>query len=289
MSQRYFSPLNFASLDPPYSEKEKAQVVILPVPYDGTVEWQCGVRNGPQAILEASRYLELYDIELGRETYDIGIHTMPLLEPVLSGPEHMIQRVYKLVRGMLDRIVIMLGGEHSLTLGMVKAYREKFKDLCVLHFDAHADLRDCYLGAKFGQATVMRRVYELCPLISVGIRSMCQEERQFIDKSNIIPVYSHELISGKVTDEQIVERLTSQVYITVDLDVLDPSIMPAVSTPEPGGISWYYLLSLLRKVNQSRQVVGFDVVELCPDKGSLASAYIAAKLVYKMIGYIYYM
>ena len=290
MGQELFaSQGTFAALSSPYSDWEGARVVVLPVAYDGTTEWRSGARDGPRAIIDASRYLELYDIELDREICEVGIHTLPELQPEMAGPEHMIQRVYQVARGLLDqdKTVVMLGGEHTLTLGMVRAYQEKYQALSVLQLDAHADMRDSYLGTNFSQATVMRRVSELCPIVPVGIRSLSREERQFITEAGVSLFYAHDLVSGKVTAQQVVAPLSEKIYITIDLDVLDPSIMPAVGTPEPGGIGWYELLGLLREVTRDRQVVGFDLVELCPREGPISCAFLAAKLAYKVIGYMF--
>jgi len=290
MNQELFSPpRNFAGISPPYSDWENSRVVVLPVPYDSTTDWRSGTRDGPQAIIDASQYLELYDLELGREIYKVGIHTLPEIQPEMSSPENMTQRVYTVARELLDKnkMVLMLGGEHSLTLGMVKAYREKHEALSVLQLDAHADLCDSYLGTRFSHATVMRRVYELCPIVPVGIRSLSREEHRFIDEAGIKPVYAKNLTLTGDSIEQIIASLSNEVYITIDLDVLDPSIMAAVGTPEPGGIGWYELLDLLREVAQSRRIVGFDLVELCPGEGPLAGAFLAAKLAYRLIGYIF--
>jgi agmatinase len=290
MEPEMFSPQgSFAAISSPYSDWERARLVVLPVAYDGTAEWRSGARDGPRAIIDASRYLELYDIELDRETYKVGIHTLPELQPEMAGPEHMVQRVYEVAQGLLeqDKTVLMLGGEHTLTLGMVKAYREKYQALSVLQLDAHADLRESYLGTNFSQATVMRRIYELCPVVPVGIRSLSQEEHQFIAEAGISPFYACNLISGEVTYQQIADALSKEVYVTIDLDVLDPSIMPAVGTPEPGGIGWYELLGLLREVARARHIVGFDLVELCPREGPASCTFLAAKLAYKLIGYIF--
>ena len=291
MSQELFSsPRNFAAISPPYSDWENSRVAVLPVPYDSTTDWRSGARDGPGAIIDASRYLELYDLELEREFYQVGIHTMPEVQPDMAGPEHMVQRIYQLSRELIDKnkLVLMLGGEHSLTLGMVRAYQESYEALSVLQLDAHADLRDSYLGTKFSHATVMRRVYELCPIVPVGIRSLSQEERSFIDESGIKPVYASGLTLSEDSIKNVVASLSDEVYITIDLDVLDPSIMSAVGTPEPGGINWYELLGLLREVAQSKRIVGFDVVELCPGEGPLSCAFLAAKLAYKLIGYSFY-
>jgi len=285
----FFPPRNFAGISPPYSDWENSRVVVLPVPYDSTTDWRSGTRDGPRAIIDASQYLELYDLELGREIYKVGIHTLPEIQPEMSSPENMTQRVYTVARELLDKnkMVLMLGGEHSLTLGMVKAYREKYEALSVLQLDAHADLCDSYLGTRFSHATVMRRVYELCPVVPVGIRSLSREEHRFIDEAGIKPVYAKDLTLTGDSIEQIIASLSNEVYITIDLDVLDPSIMAAVGTPEPGGIGWYELLDLLHEVAQSRRIVGFDLVELCPGEGPLAGAFLAAKLAYRLIGYIF--
>ena len=290
MSQELFSPpRNFAGISSPYSDWENSRVVVLPVPYDSTTEWRSGARDGPRAIIDASQYLELYDFELEQEIYQVGIHTLPEVKPDMSGPENMIQRVYQVARELLEKnkMLLMLGGEHSLTLGMVKAYREKYQTLSVLQLDAHADLRDSYLGTKFSHATVMRRVCELCPIVPVGIRSLSEEEHRFIDETGIKPVYANGQVLAGDSIKHIIATLSSEVYITIDLDVLDPSIMSAVGTPEPGGIGWYELLNLLSEVANSKHIVGFDLVELCPDEGPRSCAFLAAKLAYKLIGYMY--
>lgn len=290
INQQPFAPKNFAGLAPPCSDLESSRVAVLPVAYDGTAEWCKGARLGPRAIIDASEYLELYDLELDREISEVGIHTLPELQPETAGPEQAAGLVYRVTRGLLEkgRMVVMLGGEHSLTQGAVRAYRERYKDLSVLQFDAHTDLRDSYQGTRFGNASVMRRVLELCPVVPVGVRSLSQEERRFIGEAGMAPFYAPDLVQGQVRASQVVAALSQHVYITIDLDVLDPSVMPAVGTPEPGGIGWYQLLDLLREVCRARQVLGFDVMELCPPQGGASCAYLAAKLAYKLIGYIFY-
>jgi len=290
MSQElFFPPRNFAGISPPYSDWENSRVVVVPVPYDSTTDWRSGTRDGPRAIIDASQYLELYDLELERETYQVGIHTLPEVQPDMTSPENMTQRVYTVAKELLDKnkMVLMLGGEHSLTLGMVKAYRETYEALSVLQLDAHADLRDSYLGTRFSHATVMRRVCELCPIVPVGIRSLSDEEHRFIVEAGIKPVYAKGLTLTGDSIGQIIASLSNEVYITIDLDVLDPSIMSAVGTPEPGGLGWYELLGLLREVAQRKRIVGFDLMEFCPSEGPLACAFLAAKLAYKLIGYIF--
>lgn len=290
INRELFSPQrNFAGLSPPYCDWERARVVVLPAPYDSSTEWRSGARDGPRAIIDASQYLELYDIESDREICEVGIHTLPELLPDMAGPDRMVQRVYLAAKELISRgkTVLMLGGEHTLTLGAVKAYREKYDALSVLQLDAHADLRDTYLGTNTSHATVMRRVHELCPIVPVGVRSLSQEERQFIDRAGLKIFYASDLISRQVTARQIIAALSEQVYITIDLDVFDPSVMPAVGTPEPGGIGWYEVLELLHEVAQTRQVVGFDLMELSPGEGPVSCAYLGAKLAYRLIGYVF--
>jgi N1-aminopropylagmatine ureohydrolase len=279
---------NFAGLSSPFSDLSSSRVVILPVPYDSTTEWHSGARQGPQAIIEASQYLEFYDIELDREIHKVGIHTLPPVQPSFNSPERMAERVGRVASGVLnqEKLPVMLGGEHSLSLGMVQALKEKFRDICVLQLDAHADLRDEYLGTKYSHACVMRRICELCPIVQVGIRSLSLDEKLFLKKNKMRPFYSSTSSSNLASFENMAGMLSDQVYVTIDLDVFDPAIMPAVGTPEPGGMQWYEVLRLLRHVTRNKKVIGFDVVELCPEGGNHSSAFLAAKLVYKLIGYI---
>ena len=282
-------PGNFAGLPPAYSDFKSSRVTVLPVPYDSTTEWHSGTRNGPRSIIEASYYLEWFDIELGRELYSMGIHTLPNLEPVLDSPEAMAGRVYSAVESLLeeDKFIVMLGGEHSISYGSIRAYSHKFADFSVLHLDAHADLRDRYLGTKYGHGCVIRRVLEICPVIQVGIRSMSLEEHDFIKDRGLTP-FVLEQGRNSLAYSDIIDSLSENVYITIDLDVLDPSIMAAVGTPEPGGMGWSDILGLLRAVADKRKVVGFDLVELCPDQGPSSCSFLAAKLAYKLIGYSFF-
>ncbi len=284
----FYPPRNFASIPSSLSGLETARVVILPVPYDSTTEYKAVGSSGPQAIIDASQDLELFDIELGREIHQVGIHTLPELKPAMTGPEDTIRRVRQAAGDILEmgKIPVMLGGEHSLTLGMVQALHQRIPDLTVLQLDAHTDLRQQYLGTRYSHACVMRRVVELCPITQVGIRSMSLEEHHFVAEKGLRPFYAHELALNQENLERIVSGLSSRVYITIDLDVLDPSVMAAVGTPEPGGLDWYQLLTVLRAVTRQRQVLGFDLVELCPREGPVACAFTAAKLVYKLMGYI---
>lgn len=287
MSEELFlPPRSFAGLSPQAAAFAKAKVVVLPVPYDGTTEFKSGAREGPQAIIDASPYLELYDAELDREVSEVGIHTLPEVQPHMGSPELMVERVYRIAKDLLNKnkLIAMLGGEHLLTLGMVRAYKERYRKLSVLQLDAHADLRDQYQGTKYSNACVMRRVWELCPVVQVGVRSFSLEERQFMRKQKIEPFYAEAATSPDFVS-RVVSKLTPQVYVSIDLDVFDPSIMSAVGTPEPGGMSWQQVLELLRAVGAKKKIVGFDLTELCPREGPTSCAYLAAKLAYKMMGY----
>jgi len=280
----FYPPRIFAAIPQQYADFETSRVVILPVPYDSTSDWRSGSKDGPLAIIDASEHLELYDPELEREIYLCGIHTLPELQPSMSGPEETVNRVYRVASDLVrkGKFIVMLGGEHSLTPGIVKALAEKFPRLSVLQLDAHADLRHEYQGTKYSHACVMRRVLECCPIVQVGIRDLSLEERQFLDQNKMRPFFAP---LDQTSTQEIISSLSDEVYITIDLDVLDPAIMSAVSTPEPGGMGWYEILSLLRQVAEQKKVVGFDLVELCPKEGPVSCAFLAAKLAYKLIGY----
>jgi len=287
-----FISYNFGAIPAEYSQLETSGIVILPVPYEQTTSYGQGTKNGPRAIIEASRNMELYDEELGQETFSLmGIHTMEEVEPIMTGPGDMAQRLYELTWDLLrkDKIVVTLGGEHSLSFGPIKAYREKYPDMSILQLDAHADLRDSYQNSTFNHATVMRRILEAhpdTPLVPVGIRSLSAEEATFAKGLRWPIFFARDLPIPENRIDEILANLTSKVYITIDVDVLDPSIMPAVGTPEPGGFTWQQTLTLLRSIAQAKQIVGFDLVELSPIPGLIHPDFLAAKLVYKLIGYI---
>lgn len=281
-------PWSFVAVDPQETNLEDCRVVVVPVPYDATTSYRGGAREGPRAIIEASRYLEDYDIELEREIYRVGIHTLPELEPHIGNPADMIKRVQTLVGPFArsGKLLAVLGGEHSVSVGVVKALHEVHTDLSVLYLDAHGDLRDEYMGSAFSHACTARRIWETCPLVEVGVRSISQEEASFIGEQRV-SVYFHG--EGDLTAswnvEDVLKGLSEHVYVSIDLDVFDPSLMAAVGTPEPGGPGWEAVLSLLRVICMERSIVGFDVMELCPNAGPPSCAFIAAKLAYKVIGY----
>lgn len=284
--QPVFLHRGFAGLTGSYADPEFAATVILPVPYDATSEWQSGSRHGPQAIIDASQYLELYDLDLDLEPYRAGIATLPQMEPVLGNPEAMVDRVYQVVNGLIQKgkLVVMLGGEHSISLGAVRAFRERFTSLSVLQLDAHADLRNEYLGTGYGQACVMRRIHELCPITQAGVRSLSSEEKQFMMQNRLTPFFMSSLTTDPACIPDLVKSLTDDVYVTIDVDVLDPSIMPAVGTPEPDGMTWRQLMDILKSVARHKNIVGFDLVEFCPGQGLHSCAFLLAKLAYRLIG-----
>ncbi|MCX8125655.1 MAG: agmatinase [Dehalococcoidia bacterium] len=279
--------LSFLGLRPPLSNFETARVVVIPVPYEGTVEWHTGTKDAPSAIINASNYLEFYDLELRTETHRLGIHTMGEVKPATGGPARMAGRVYQVVKTVVVRgkLPVVLGGEHSVTYGAVKAVREKHPRLSVLQLDAHTDLRDRYRGSRYGNACIMRRVSEICPVVQVGVRSSSLEEQEYVAKGGSRPVYAWEVDADGDYIDRVLGVLSGEVYVTIDLDVFDPAVMPAVGTPEPGGLSWQAVLALLRRVSLVKRIAGFDVVELCPAEGPASCSYLAASLVYKMIGY----
>jgi len=268
---------------------DQARVLILPIPYDQTVSYRPGTREGPRAIITASQEGETYDEELDQETYQIGIHTLRELEPVMSGPQEMIASVQKRASELLqqEKFLVTLGGEHSLSLGLVQAFKERYPSLSVLQLDAHADLRDSYQGSPFSHASVMRRIQEIAPTVQVGVRSLSREESQLIKERGLPVYFARETQGGDDWMEKAIEKLSPQVYLTIDLDALDPSIMPSVANPEPGGLSWEQILRFLRLLSINREVIGFDVMELCPIPGNIAPDFLAARLIYRLLGYIF--
>ena len=278
----------FLNVPPTEVAPGDARVVLIPVPYDSTTSYRGGARDGPRAIIAASRQLEDYDLELGRDVSEVGIYTAPEVAPDVSGPEAMVERVRRVVEPVAakDKLVGLLGGEHTITTGAVKALTRLYPDLSVLYLDAHADLREEYMGTGWGHASVARRLHSMCPLIEVGVRSLSFEERRFISEAEIPVVFwpAETMDTGQLAT-RVLESLSDHVYVSLDLDVLDPSTMAAVGTPEPGGMTWPEVTGLLRAVAEQRGIVGFDLTELSPSEGPEACAFTAAKLAYKLIGY----
>jgi len=278
--------MKFADMPDKYRDYASSKVVILPIPYDGTSTWMKGADLGPQAILDASFHLELYDIETGTEVYRHGICT---LDPVScpKDPGEMVaelrQRALPLFRD--NKLVVGLGGEHSVTVGLLQAAQARYPNLSVLQLDAHTDLRDSYMGSPYNHACVMARANEICPVVQVGIRSMDIEEMDSIEPDRL--VLAHDLHRhGINAATNALDQLTDTVYLTVDLDVLDPSCMPSTGTPEPGGIDWYMLNQIIQYVASKKKIIGMDVVELLPRKHNQAPDFLAAKLIYRSLSMI---
>lgn len=274
----------FLDMEEEYAQEATAKYVLIPVPYDGTSTFVKGADKGPQAIIEASDSLELYDTMCGMEAYTAGIYTdTPQLD--LSTPDAMVQSVYERVCHFMDKgkMVGLLGGEHSVSVGAIRAAKERHPNLSVLQIDAHADLRDEYHHSPYNHACVMRRAQEMeANVVQVGIRNVCIEEKPNIVEDNTF--YAHHIVgTNPEWMDRVCDRLTDEVYLTIDLDGLDPSVLPATGTPLPGGLSWYELVRLLDKVARNRRIVGFDVVELCPQPDNVVSDVLAATLVYRII------
>ncbi|MFC1676737.1 agmatinase [Planctomycetota bacterium] len=276
--------INFGYLPEEHSNPENSEIVILPVAYDGTSTWVKGADKGPEAIIEASANMELYDIETDSEVYKRGIFTESVIGGEISTIE-MVEAVVDNVKYYLgkDKFTIVIGGEHSVSIGSVKAHAEKYDDLTILQLDAHADLRDEYSGSKYNHACVMARAKEISPIVQVGIRSMDISEKDSVDPSKIF--FAKDIHNNTDWINKVIPMLSDNVYITIDLDVFDPSIMPSTGTPEPGGLLWYDVLTLLKTVSNKKNIVGFDVVELCPESSNKAPDFMAAKLVYKLLSY----
>ena len=276
--------INFGYLSEEYCGADEAEIVIIPAAYAGTSTLIKGSEKGPTAIIEASGNMELYDIETDSEIYKKGIYTEDAIEGAVS-PKEMIDAVEQGVEYYIKegKFVVVIGGEHSVSIGAIKAHADNFKGLTVLQLDAHGDLRDEYNGSKYNHACVTARVKEMCPVVQVGIRSMDSSEKELIDKGVVF--FAKDIYDNREWIKKVVSKLSGDVYVTIDVDVFDPSIMPSVGTPEPGGLLWYDVLELLKAVCGKKNVVGFDVVELCPDERNKSPDFLAAKLIYKLLSY----
>ena len=283
-------PESFLGLPVDASDFDSSQVVVLPVPYEATVSYMGGTRFGPRGLLHASRYLELYDHELELEPHRIGIHTLPELILPDSGPEEALQELRRAFDLLLDtgRFVIMVGGEHSVSGPPILAHADRTSGsrLSVLQLDAHADLRAEYEGTPLSHACVMYGVVDRVQLVPVGIRSLTSDEAKLIRDKDIPVVYAHELERGDDWIQRVLDSLGDSVYLTVDVDYFDPSLVPSTGTPEPGGGSWYPTVRLLERVFREKRVVGCDIVELAPIPGLVAPDFLAAKLLYKIVGFL---
>jgi agmatinase len=279
------SPVSFCGLPVSNAYYRRASTVILPVPFDKTSTWIKGADKGPAAIIEASKYLEFYDIETDSEVYRNGIFTAKPVHAASSSA--LLRKTVSAVSGYLrdNKIVVTLGGEHSVSVGVIKAHAAHYEDLSILHLDAHADSRDSYEGSPYNHACVIARVREFAQnIISVGIRSMDVSERSGVNNKKMF--FAHKIHASDKWMNNAVRQLSDNVYITIDLDVFDPGIMPSTGTPEPGGLGWYQVMKLLAAVAKAKRIVGFDVVELCPSN-SKAPDFLAAKLIYTLLSYIH--
>jgi len=280
------SIVNFGGLPQEFSTEKNAEVVIIPVPFDGTVTWRKGASLGPQAIIEASSFIEFYDIETGTEMYRRGIYTAPPVDDYPT-PEKLADAVKNIVEGYLEKgkYPVVIGGEHSVSIGAVRAFAGIYPDLTVLQLDAHTDLRPEYNGSAYNHACVMARIREVSNIVQVGIRSMDITERSYTLPGQVF--YAEQIHDHDDWMDEAIGKLTGNVYLTIDLDVFDPSLMPSTGTPEPGGLLWYPVLRFLKKVIGKVDLRGFDVVELCPDAVNKAPDFLAAKLIYKILSYKY--
>ncbi|MGV6861457.1 MAG: agmatinase [Putridiphycobacter sp.] len=274
----------YAGIPAEFAKKENSKIVLIPVPYDGTSTWGKGADKGPKAFLEASENMELYDIETNSEVYKNGIYLAPeVLEN--NSPEQMVEAVYKTTKDFIirDKFVTLFGGEHSISIGAMRAMNEAYHDLTVVQIDAHADLRKEYMGSTCNHACAMYEANQNTNLIQVGIRSMDASEKLVMNTDNVF--FAHDIATDDYWMDTALDLMTENVYITIDLDGFDPSILPSTGTPEPGGLLWYETLDFLKQIFESKNVVGFDIVELCPNEVDKSSDFLAAKLYYKMLSY----
>jgi agmatinase len=274
----------YAGIPVEYARLEQSKIVLIPVPYDGTSTWQKGADKGPEAFLNASENMELYDIETNSEVYQQGIYLVDAVTEN-SSPENMVDAVHSETKKYIkkNKFVTIFGGEHSISIGTIRAFNEMYTNLTVLHIDAHADLRKSYDGSSCNHACAVYEASQNTNLIQVGIRSMDVKEKSVMDLDKTY--FAHDMNLDESWMDASIEQMTDDVFITFDLDAFDPSILPSTGTPEPGGLLWYETLEYLKKVFINKNVVGFDIVELCPNENEKSSDFLAAKLYYKMLSY----
>jgi agmatinase len=275
-----------AGIPEEFHQYEKAEIVLIPVEYDGTSTWGKGADKGPEAFLNAAENMELFDIQTNSEVYRKGIH----LSETLAGfdsPEEMVGEVEKTTAKFIQdgKFVTLFGGEHSISIGSIRAFSKAFEDLTILQIDAHADLRAEYEGTPYNHACAVYEASQRDNLIQVGIRSMDISEKEHMDPEKVY--WAHKIQKQGTWMDKAISQMGEQVFITIDLDAFDPAIMPSTGTPEPGGMSWWQMDEFLRKVTERRQVVGFDIVELAPNKHNHGPDFLAAKLYYKLLSYIF--
>lgn len=281
-----FVTMTFAGIEDKYTKSDSSKIWLQSIAYDGTSTWRKGADKGFSAFLEASQHLELFDIETQSEVYRNGIHILPEIHGS-SNPESLYNEIYNTSLELLkkNKFLTFFGGEHSISIGIIRAFYEHFNELTILHLDAHADLRPSYLGSRYNHACALHDASQNANLVQVGIRSMDKSELKYMNNEQCF--FAEKMRQGTWMKKSI-EKMGKQVYITLDLDVLDPSVMPSTGTPEPGGISWETLISYLSKIFSEREVVGFDIVELAPIPELKAPDFLAAKLYYKMLSYKFF-
>jgi agmatinase len=287
MKPQHLYPWNFLALEDALSNYETARAVILPIPYEATVSYGAGTRNGPQAIIAASRQVETYDQEFRAAPCNVGIATLGELEQVASGPEAMMKHIEEAASGILadNKFLLTLGGEHSISPSLVRAHKARYPNLSVLQIDAHTDLRPDYQGSKNSHACAMSRIWETCGFVGVGVRNFCGSELENRAQSEGRLIQAADFHKNADSISKILSLLTQDVYITFDLDGFDPSVMPSVGTPEPGGLLWDETLEIIRRVSKEKRIVGADIVELAPIPGLTYPDFAAARLAYKIISY----
>lgn len=283
-------PDNFLGLPPARSDYRRARFAVLPIPYDATTSYGVGTRDGPRAIITASQQVETYDCDLGKDATTAGVATLPAVEPDVRGPQPMHERIYRAALAVVrdGKFLVGLGGEHSVSSALVRAVRSRHPKLSVLQVDAHADLRDSYQGSPYSHACVMRRIFDLqVPAVAVGIRNYSAEEAHFIRRQGL-PIFSAATCresTGWI--EQAAGLLSEDVYVTIDIDGFDPAYAPGTGTPEPGGLDWYQVVALLEAVARTRRIVAADLVEVRPIPPNQATEFLAAKLIYRLIGLVW--
>jgi len=280
------SPLTFGGFEHSRSF-EDSRAIVLPIPFERTTSYVTGTRNAPREILLASGQVELWDEETGGDASSRGVYTLPEMELPYNDVRVALDQIKRVVGELMERekFLICLGGEHSISVPIVEAIAQRTPGLSVLQIDAHADMRDAYQGSRYSHACAMRRIVERAPCTQVGIRSLCKEESQALPGLPTHVFWDHNMRQDANWIDSVVATLSDQVYLTIDIDGLDPAVMPAVGTPEPGGLSWHETVALLRAVMSRRHVVACDLVELCPIPGMVAPNFLCAKLVYKILTY----
>ncbi len=291
MSESQSLPMNFGGIaESEFSSFEQARILVWPISYEGTVSYGGGTGKGAAAIIDASRNMELYDEETDAEVYKLGIHTLAE-SPSIDPPEEMMNSLYDRAKELVasGKFVTMIGGEHSVSAPVIRAHAEKHSNLSVLQIDAHADLRDSYDGTRYSHASIMARVVKdlRIPAVQVGIRSMSVDEARVIDDLPTRIFWARDIVGRDDWWDDAIEGLTENVYLTIDIDGLDPSLVSATGTPEPGGLGWYETIGLIRTLARKRNVVGMDLTEYSYVEGQSASAFLCAKLIYKTLGFVF--